>query len=228
MTSAPKWASIFSVWSREASASITVVDAAGVEAGEQHGRLDLRRGDRRAVEDRRRVADALQHDRAAPALRLRQDLRPHQPQRVENPAHRPLAQRGVAVEGRGDPMAADDAHHQPRAGAGVAEIERGARGKQRAESRARGSASGPARGARPTAPSALQASPVRRTSSPSSSPSTMVSPQASRPKMKARWEIDLSPGGRKRPPSAGPRTRAQAGRRGTVARRELTRANSLD
>ena len=107
--------------------------AAGVEAGEQHRRLDLRRGDRRPVEDRRRVADAFQHDRAAPALRLRQDLGPHEPQRVQNPAHRALAERGVAVEGRGDPVAADDAHHEARAGAGVAEIERGARGKQRPE-----------------------------------------------------------------------------------------------
>ena len=56
------------------------------------------------------------------------------------------------------------------------------------------------------APRASQALPVLSTSSPSRRPSTRVSPQVRRPKMKARWEIDLSPGGRKRPLSACPRT----------------------
>ena len=56
VTSAPKWASIFSVWSREASHSMTVVSPARVEAGEQDGRFDLRRGDGRAVEIGRRIA----------------------------------------------------------------------------------------------------------------------------------------------------------------------------
>ena len=48
-------------------------DAARVEAGEQHGRLDLGRGDRRPVEDRRRIARAFQRDRTAAALRLGQN-----------------------------------------------------------------------------------------------------------------------------------------------------------
>ena len=43
-----------------------------------------------------------------------------------------------------DRMAADDAHHQARAGAGVAEIERVARREQRAEARAPARSSGPA------------------------------------------------------------------------------------
>ena len=54
-------------------------------------------------------------------------------ERIEDAPHRPLAERGVAVEGRGDSVAADDAHHQPRAGAGVAEIEGFARRQDRAE-----------------------------------------------------------------------------------------------
>src|SRR5579872_3507327 len=49
------------------------------------------------------------------------------------------------------------------------------------------------------APSALQASPVRKTSSPSSKPLISVVPLVKRPKIKARCEIDLSPGGRTRP-----------------------------
>ena len=59
------------------------------------------------------------------------------------------------------------------------------------------------------APSARQASPVRKTSSPSSTPSIRVSPTLSSPRMKARCEIDLSPGGLTRPVS-GPLPRRKA------------------
>ena len=48
-----------------------------VESGEQHRRFDLRRGDWRAIDDRRRFARAAQHDRAAAAFGLRQ--RPARP-----------------------------------------------------------------------------------------------------------------------------------------------------
>ena len=98
-----------------------------VEADEEDGRFDLRRGDGGAIFDRRGIAGALEDDRTAPAVGLRQNLGAHQPERVENAPHRPLAQRGVAVEGRRNSVAADDAHHQPTACAGVAEIERFAR-----------------------------------------------------------------------------------------------------
>jgi hypothetical protein len=60
------------------------------------------------------------------------------------------------------------------------------------------------------APSARQAAPVRSTSSPSSRPSISVRPTASRPRMKARCEMDLSPGGLSRPDSA-PEGRRTAG-----------------
>ena len=110
--------------------------AARVQARKQHRRFDLRRGDRRAVEDRRRIEGAAQRDRAAPALRLLDHLRAHQQQRIEHAPHRPLAQRRVAVEGGEDSVAADHAHHQPRAGAGVAEVERSARRENRADAQA--------------------------------------------------------------------------------------------
>ncbi len=93
------------------------------ERGQQHGRLDLRRGDRRAIGDRDRLLRAAQGQRHAAALLLRDDDRAHLLERVEDAPHRPLAQRGVAIEGRGDRMRAADAHHQARAGAGIAEIE---------------------------------------------------------------------------------------------------------
>ena len=146
-------------------------------------------------------------------------------QRIEDAPHRPLAQRGVAVEGRGDSVAADDAHHQPRAGAGVAEIERLARRQDRAEPGPRiRHWPGPVRSM--TAPSASQALPVLSTSSPSSSPSTFVSPQARRPNRKARCEIDLSPGGRTRPLSGRART-ALSGDAARDATNERTRERFL-
>ena len=52
---------------------------------------------------------------------------------------------------------------------------------------------------RPSRQAARQAAPVRKTSSPSSSPSIAVSPTQSRPRISARCETDLSPGGRRRP-----------------------------
>ena len=54
------------------------------------------------------------------------------------------------------------------------------------------------------APRARAASAVRMTSSPSSRPVTRVVPTVSRPKIIARCEIDLSPGGRSRPRSGVP------------------------
>jgi hypothetical protein len=53
------------------------------------------------------------------------------------------------------------------------------------------------------APIAFIASPVRITSSPSSRPVMRVCPEASPPNMKERCEIDLSPGIRTVPASAG-------------------------
>ena len=66
------------------------------------------------------------------------------------------------------------------------------------------------------APSWRHACAVRNTSSPSRSPSILVSPIASRPKISARCETDLSPDGRKRPVS-GPDLRALSGAAGARA-----------
>ena len=94
------------MWSREASLSTTVVRPRAFKPASSAA-VDLRGGDRRAVEDRRRIEGAAQRDRAAPALRLLDHLHAHQQQRIEHAPHRPLAQRRVAVEGRGDSVAAD-------------------------------------------------------------------------------------------------------------------------
>ena len=133
--------------------------------------------------------------------------RAHQRHRVEDALHRPLAQRGVAVEGRRDRAARHRPHDQPAAGAGIAEIEHAARARGSRRPRRRARAIRPRRCARRWRPSARMALPVLSTSSPSSRPEIRVSPTASAPKISARWEIDLSPGTRsaalERPPAAG-------------------------
>ena len=99
-------------------------DAGRGEPRQQHRRLDLGRGHRRPVEDRHRIAGAVQRQRQAAAFPRLAGLGAHQFQRIEDPAHRPGAQRGVAVEDRRDRAAGDRPHHQPAAGTGIAEIER--------------------------------------------------------------------------------------------------------
>ena len=135
-TSAPKWASIRSVWSRDASASITVVIPRALRPASKHSGLDLRRGDGGPIGNRSWISRASEHDRTPASASLRNDFRAHQAQRIENPAHWPLAKRGVAVETGCNPVAADDAHHQTGARPGIAEVERISRLQKRSETRA--------------------------------------------------------------------------------------------
>ena len=72
-------------------------------------------------------ARPLQRERQPVALGGLQHARAHPLQRVEHAPHRPLAQRSIAVERRGDRRAGDRADRQPAAGAGIAEIERAGR-----------------------------------------------------------------------------------------------------
>ena len=145
--------------------------AGRVEAGEEHGGLDLRRGNRRPIGDRHRVDGAAQRERQAACLGARDDLGAHRQERRQDAHHRPLAQRGIAVEGRSDAVAGDDAHHQARAGAGIAEIERGGRARAGRRRRPRRRARRPRRARLTVAPSRRQASAVASTSAPSSRPS---------------------------------------------------------
>ena len=117
-------------------------------------------------------------------------------ERLENAPHRPLAQRGVAVEGGGDAVPAHHAHHQPRAGAGVAEVEHVGRSRRGRRCPTPGCASR----RRPGAPPPRQARGRRPRCAarrrPPAGPRRVVSPTLSRPKISARCEIDLSPGTR--------------------------------
>src|SRR5262249_39460848 len=93
------------------------------KASEQHRRLDLRRRHRRAIDDGYGIARAGERERQQPAVGHARGMRPHQREGIEDALHRPLAQAGIAVEGRGDGTAADRSHDQTAAGAGIAEVE---------------------------------------------------------------------------------------------------------
>ncbi len=103
------------------------------QACQQHRRFELRRGHRRFVGDRDRVGRALQGQRQPAAFGRLQHARAHALQRIEHAPHRPLAQRGVAVEAGGHRPAGHRAEHQPAAGARIAEIERRRRAHEAAD-----------------------------------------------------------------------------------------------
>ena len=112
-----------SVWSRVASGSITVVSPGGMQAGDQHGRLDLRRRHRQLVLDRDQIGACRGCVSGSVSPAPSSTSQPHLPQRLEHPAHRSPRQRGIAGQAHGHVVAGDHAHHQAHAGAGIAEIE---------------------------------------------------------------------------------------------------------
>ena len=109
--------------------------------------------------------------------------------------------RGIADQADADVVARQQAHHQAHAGPRIAEIEVLAWLRRSRPRR------GPARPSRlrifwAVQPSAVTALAVCRTSSPSSRPVICVRPVAMAPSIRARCEMDLSPGTRAVPLSA--------------------------
>ena len=172
----------------------------GVEPGEQHRGFDLRRGHRKAIFDRHRVDGTGDGERQAAAF-ARHEARAEAAQRLDDAAHRPPPQRGVAGDEGGDRVGREDAEEEPRRGTGIAEIEQILRLDEPADPDPvhRPPAVVPPSAA--CAPSALSAAAVASTSSPSSRPLISVRPTASAPSISARCEIDLSPGTPIRPAS---------------------------
>ena len=97
-------------------------------------------------------------------------LRPEMRQRLDDPAHRPAPQRGVAGDEGGERVGRQHAEQQPRRGAGIAEIEHvlGLAERRRPRRRRPASARPPSRST--PAPIARSAAAVASTSSPSSRP----------------------------------------------------------
>jgi hypothetical protein len=100
-----------------------VVSPGAASAASRTADLICAEGTGCAIDDRDRIACALDGDRKATALRHTGGSGTHECDRIEDTVHRPLAERGVAVEGCDDRTARHCPHHQPAAGGGIAEIQ---------------------------------------------------------------------------------------------------------
>ena len=136
-TLAPKCLSIFSVWSRVASFSITVVAPGAARPASSTADLSCADGTGASYSIGIGSRAPCTSDRQPAALAHLRGARAHLLQRIEDAPHRPRAQAGVAVERRRDRAAGHRAHGQPAAGAGIAEIERRGRLGEAADADAR-------------------------------------------------------------------------------------------
>jgi hypothetical protein len=188
---APKCASIFSVWSRVASASMTTVSPGAESPASSVADFNCAdgTGGSNTIGIGSRAPASVSGRRPSSRQRARADAL----QRIEHAPHRPAAQRGVAVERRRDRAAGDRAEHEPAAGSRIAEIERAA-GSAKPPTPTPWTRHSPApcarRGRRAPAPPSA----VLRTSSPSSRPLIRVSPTASAPRISARMRDRLVAG----------------------------------
>jgi hypothetical protein len=99
--------------------------AAGrMHAGKQDGRLHLRRGHGKFVDDGQEVLRAAHDERQGRALRVALSLQAHGGQRCKHPPHGPAPQGRIAGEYDLHVVARDHAEHEPAPGAGIAEVER--------------------------------------------------------------------------------------------------------
>ena len=187
-----------SVWSRVASVSITVVSPAACRPAIRTADLICAEGtgSRYSIGTRSRC-------RARQAAAVSRSSSTSSPICFSGLSTRPIGrrrERGIAHQPHRHVVAGDHAHHQPRAGAGVAEIERGVRAG--AGRRRRAPAPLLARALNSPAPSASSALAVLSTSSASSRPRDARHARwRARRSIRARCEIDLSPGTRTRPVS---------------------------
>ena len=92
-----------------------------VEAGEQHRRLHLRRRHRQPILDRQGLVGADHGERQTPAA-AGLEARAHPLQRLDDPAHRPPPERGVAGHEGREPVTRTDPRKQTHRSPGVAEV----------------------------------------------------------------------------------------------------------
>ena len=211
-TVAPKWRSMFSVWSRVGFGFHHARGAGRAQPGQQARPISP--APRRPAARSRSAAGRPR--RAPPAAggrpRACQNCAPHGRQRVGHALHRAAAQGCIAGHHREDRMARQQPQQQPRRRCRncpcPAHRPVPAARRRRARPRARRRR----RSASTSAPSARMAAAVRSTSSPSSRPVMSVVPTASAPNIRARWLIDLSPGTPRRPASGAEGAAARSGR----------------
>ena len=223
---APKCASSRSVWSRLASASTTTVSPGRGQPGQQHRRLDLGGGHRRAIDDRHRVARAGERDRQPAAVghaasRARRSARPD----------RECAASAACAGWRRRRRSRSPGSPRPPPSRG---------GSRCRNCRNRARTAGSRKPPTPTPWTRQAPSPVRSTLGAQrphgfagvdhvlafEQPGNRVSPTVSAPKISARWEIDLSPGTRTRPASGRRAARGERGRDGVVHLRPRLAGNA--
>ena len=181
------------------------------KSGEQHRRLDLRRGHRRAIDDRDRIARAGERDRQPSAVGHAERARARSA-RADRGSASSAAGAGWRRRRRsrvmGQPATAPMTRRQP-----VPELPKSSTPSRRAKAADADAVDAPGalahaldRGAeRAHRVGGIDARPRLR-----AGPAIRVSPTASAPKIRARCEIDLSPGTRARPLRA-PARRAVSG-----------------
>ena len=193
---APKWLSMRSVWSRVASGSITVVSPAACRPAISTADLICAEGDGQPILDRDQVGAAADGERQRlPALV--EHLQPHLLQRLRAPGPSAAA---TARHRRSGARACRGRRARPSSAAPRCRHCR-SRGRRRARSARPHRGPAPPRSPPPWrsgSPAPATRGRCARMSSPSSRPVMRVRPVASAPNMRARCEIDLSPGTRTR------------------------------
>ncbi len=170
-----------------------MIGSVGGESREEYRRFHLGTRHRRLPGQCPEQLPAMHAKRRRPRRRG-VDQGSHGAQGIDDAAHRPAAQRGVAVEGRLEVVAGQNAGEQPNAGARVGAIQHRVGSTQPADAVAVERISIRRKVAHPNATRAQARSGGDHVCGRATHYRCRSAPRASAPRISARWLIDLSPG----------------------------------